>query len=96
MGQGALQHDPLSLDVAQQHDEALAAFPGLESALESRARLEFPARQLLDLTEAVHAMVLRASGDADGARARAQALLSRLRPNLLPARLAAEVLAAEP
>jgi hypothetical protein len=26
---GALQHDPLSLDVAQQHDEALAAAAGV-------------------------------------------------------------------
>lgn len=85
-----------SLSALGRHDEALAAFPALEGLLASRARLEFPARQLLDLTEAVHAKVLRASGDVDGARARAQALLSRLRPNLLPARLAAEVLAAEP
>jgi tetratricopeptide (TPR) repeat protein len=85
-----------SLSALGRHDEALAEFPALEGALEVRARLEFPARQLLDLTEAVHAKALLASGDVDGARAHAQALLSRLRPGLLPARLAADVLAAEP
>ncbi|MBI4916242.1 MAG: serine/threonine protein kinase [Acidobacteria bacterium] len=85
-----------SLSALGRHDEALAAFPALEGQLESRARLEFPARQLLDLTEAVHAKVLLASGNVDGAQARAQSLMSRLRPGLLPAGLAAEVLAAEP
>jgi len=74
--------------------DALVVLDALIPGLRQAAADDFGNHQLLDLARALHARALHASGQQSEARAEAEALLPALTPNLLPAKVAKEALAA--
>lgn len=72
--------------------EALEAVSGLVNVLQEPARVDFGAKQTLDLAEALRVKALAAAGETARARQEAKALAGRLRTGLLPRILVDEVL----
>jgi hypothetical protein len=79
--------------IATEHGgEAISELDSLALVLRPEAGSSLRLRQLLDLARALHAKALLAAGRRAEAAAEARALVNTLRPGLLPAILAGEVL----